>query len=656
MGVTLAAEHPTPDQLPDSLPARSFVDPRDLKAGHVVSDRNGYYDSQNIVAVGGGDGASPVLSVVLHHSENREGGPGLALFATRSTDRGRTWSALYPIESPERQSHDGYQLVQRLADGTERIFVFFGWNSGSHYPAGADPSLTPIKRTDMQLDEGYWFRVSDDAGETWGDRRYLVPVRRTRIDRDNPWGGSTMGMFLCDKPSVIDGSVYLAFQKTRDGAGETPGSEVFFLRSCDLLTVDDLDAAEWETLPVGDDGLRSPGGELSLGEEPHVLAVGTFHGRPGRLMSMWRSEVGRLAAAYSDDGGATWHEPFWLTYEGLPLGAGGMTELRNPRGSITPYRCRRPAPDGAGEFVMLFYNNARTDRLGYTGRRVYWLTVGRESPGGVIRWAQPEIALWWDGTGFEDRPDWNPDWAIVDGPGYPDWVEYDDGTLAFVESNKLAVRYHEVDRRLFHYLRHQHELSSMPTDGLVLDHVVSPDSPHEMAAPVLADLRTGGGFTMIVQIGAGVGGGSREVLVSALSTVTAALGEEPTDRRITKGYEIAVTAAGEVELFVTDGFDQTFRHLTTIGADGVNDGAVHVVAFIVDGGPKVVSVVVDELLDDGGEQAPQGWAFVPPGLGEIGGSRLRLQAAGRLTRFSLFDRALLTSEAIGAARSSSASG
>jgi hypothetical protein len=657
MGVTSVAEYLTPDRLATLLPARSFVDPRDLKAGSVVSDRNGYYDSQNIVAVGGRDGIPFVLSVVFHHSENREGGPGLALFATRSTDRGRTWSAPRLIDSPERQSHDGYQLVQHLADGTERIFVFYGWNLGSQYPVGADESLTPIRRTDMQLDEGYWFRVSDDRGETWGDRRYLIPVRRTRIDRDNPWGGSTMGMFLCDKPSVIDGSVYLAFQKTRDGAGETPGSEVFFLRSSNLLTVDDLDDAEWETLPVGDEGLRSPGGELALGEEPHVLAVGTVHGHPGRLMSVWRSEVGRLAAVYSDDGGATWGEPFWLTYEGLPLGAGGMRELRNPRGSITPYRRRRPAPAGAGEFVMLFYNNARTDRLGYTGRRVYWLTVGRESPGGVIRWSQPEIALWWDGTGFEDRPDWNPDWAIVDGPGYPDWVEYDDGTLAFVESNKLAIRYHEVDRRLLHYLGHQPELSMMPTDGLVLDHVATLDSPDEMEAPVLADLRAGGGFTLIVQIAGGArDGGSREVLVSALTTVTAALGEEPTDRRITKGYEIAVTDAGEVELFVTDGFEQTFRHVTTIGADGVNDGVMHVVAFVVDGGPKVVSVVVDEHLDDGGEQAPQGWAFVPSGLGEIGGSRVQLRRAGRLMRFSLYDRALLICEAIGAARSMSASG
>ncbi len=653
IGDPMAAEHRTPERLPQPLPAPSYVDPRDVKGGRTVSDRNGYYDSQNIVAVGGRNGTALVLSVVLHHSENREGGPGLQLFATRSLDRGRTWSALSPIDSPERQSHDGYQLVQRLADGTERIFVFYGWNSGSQYPIGADESLTPIRRTDMQLDEGYWFRVSDDGGGTWGDRRYLVPVRRTRIDRDNPWGGSTMGMFLCDKPSVIDGSVYIAFQKTRDGAGETPGSEVFFLRSSNLLAVDDLDDAEWETLPDGDEGLRSPGGGLSLGEEPHVLAVGTSHGHPGRLMSLWRSEVGRLAAAYSDDAGATWDEPFWLTYEGAPIGSGGMREMRNPRGSITPYRCRRASPAGTAEFVMLFYNNARTERLGYTGRRVYWLTVGRESPGGVIHWSQPEIALFWDGTGFEDRPDWNPDWAIVDGPGYPDWVEFDDGTLACVESNKLAVRYHEVDRRMLQYLRHQPELSSMPTDGLVLDHVASPDSPDslEMDAPVLADLRAGGGFTMIVQIAGRPPERDREVLVSALSTVTAALGEEPTDRRITKGYEIAITAAGEVELFVTDGFDQRFRHVTTIGRDGVNDGAMHVVTFVVDGGPKVVSVVVDEHLDDGGERAPQGWAFVPSGLGEIGGSRVRFRRAGRLVRFSLYERALLISEAIGASRS-----
>lgn len=626
------------DPLP---PVIGHLDPRDLKAGHMVSDRNGYYDSQNIVVVGGRGGEALVLSVVLHHSENREGGPGLELLATRSTDRGRTWSPLASIDSPDRQSHDGYQLVQRLPDGRERIFVLYGWNVGSRYPDGADPSLTELKRTDMQLDEGYWWRVSDDLGRTWGSQRHLIPVRRTGIDRDNPWGGATMGMFLCDTPSVIDGAVYSAFQKTRDGAGETPGSEVFFLRSSDLLTVEDPTQATWETLPLGDVGLQAPDGELALGEEPHVMAVGN---QPGRLFCLWRAETGRLAASYSGDGGETWDEPFWLTHEGLPIGAGGVQELRNPRGSITPFRCSTPAPDGSAEYVMLYYNNGRTERLGYVGRRVYWLTVGRSTTAGTITWSQPEIALYWDGTGFEDRPEWNPDWAIVDGPGYPDFAELPDGSLVFVESNKLAVRYHEVDPRVLTYLRRQPELALVPMEALVLDWKRS--DPHPSSGPVLPDLRARGGCTIVLHLHGPLLPGV--VLVSAMSTVTAALGEEPTDATVTKGYSVTVTDHGELELVITDGFGAELRHRTHVSVDrGLGDESAHLVAFIADGGPKVVSVVVDDRLDDGGD-SPQSWEFFPAGLGEVGGADLTIDptASGAVERFMIYDRALLTTEAI----------
>ena len=46
-----------------------------------------------------------------------------------------------------------------------------------------------------------------------------------------------MGAFCCDKPQVFDGMVYFAFQKTADGNGESYGSEVFFMRSKDLLNL-----------------------------------------------------------------------------------------------------------------------------------------------------------------------------------------------------------------------------------------------------------------------------------------------------------------------------------------------------------------------------------------------------------------------------------
>ena len=56
--------------------SRTDLDPRDMKAAYVVSDDNGYYDSQNIIYVWDPNAASRVLSCVLHHSRNHEGGRG----------------------------------------------------------------------------------------------------------------------------------------------------------------------------------------------------------------------------------------------------------------------------------------------------------------------------------------------------------------------------------------------------------------------------------------------------------------------------------------------------------------------------------------------------------------------------------------------------
>jgi hypothetical protein len=172
-------------------------------------------------------------------------------------------------------------------------------------------------------------------------------------------------------------------------------------------------------------------------------------------------------------------------------------------------------------------------------------------------------------------------------------------------------------------------------------------------APVLPDLRAGGGFTISVQFNASTAQRhASSTIISAFSNVTAALGEEPTDRRITKGYAVSVTESGEIELFITDGFVTSFRHATRIGvASGIWDGRDHTVSFTLDGGPNVATIVVDERLDDGGD-APQGWAFHPAELGEIAGSDLVIDPTfgGTLQRLMIFDRPLLTSESIATAR------
>ena len=106
---------------------------------------------------------------------------------------GKTWSSLRPVVQPEtqeeceyyrypfsntpaKQSHDGYQLLVG-----DRLFLFFGWNKGSQPPVGEK-----IPRTDMQLDDGFWMKWSDDFGANFGpdglNKAVCIPVRSTKIN------------------------------------------------------------------------------------------------------------------------------------------------------------------------------------------------------------------------------------------------------------------------------------------------------------------------------------------------------------------------------------------------------------------------------------------------------------------------------------------
>ena len=76
-----------------------------------------------------------------------------------------------------------------------------------------------------------------------------------------------------------------------------------------------------------------------------------------------------------------------------------------------------------------------------------------------------------------------------------------------------------------------------------------------------------------------------------------------------------------------------FRHY------GLSDGEAKI-GFILDGGPKVCSCVINKKLYN---SAPSGWRFLPREFGEIGGSQIRIKSE-RVSRLVVFDRALLTSE------------
>ena len=174
-------------------------------------------------------------------------------------------------------------------------------------------------------------------------------------------------------------------------------------------------------------GLQTDRG-LLLGEEPHVLQLSG-----SLLLCFWRTELGFLDSRYSNDYGDTWHDnsgiPQPLQYapsldtdkimakkvesekissnkkivqkvqgavernedliqdsveymigeEYKNLVKKNQLVLRNPRGAITPHRMVD------GHFALLFYNNGYTDKVGYVGRLVVWLTIGRLNNDNMIR-------------------------------------------------------------------------------------------------------------------------------------------------------------------------------------------------------------------------------------------------------------------------------
>jgi len=88
---------------------------------------------------------------------------------------------------------------------------------------------------------------------------------------------------------------------------------------------------------------------------------------------------------------------------------------------------------------------------------------------------------------------------------------------------------------------------------------------------------------------------------------------------------------------------------------GTHEGTLKIgmwqhVAFIVDGGPKLISVVVDGAFNDGGPVRDYGWGRFTPSLSDVNGEKEAKFAPaifGEIKTLRIYDRYLRTSEAVG---------
>jgi hypothetical protein len=593
-------------------------DARNIRTGWEIPTET-YADQPYVICTA--DGA---WLCVVTTGTGREGESGQYVVTRRSIDCGRTWSAPVALEPPG--GPEASYAVLLVAPGG-RVFCFYNHNTDNVREAIADDPPYPggvCRRVDSL---GHFvFRYSSDSGRTWSAERYDLPVREMEIDRRNPYGGRLRYFWNVGKPFIHDGAAYVSLHKVGGlGEGFFTRSEGVLLKSENLLSERDPGKVTWETLPDGDYGLRAPRGGGPIAEEQSYCVLGD-----GSFFSVYRTIDGYPACAYSRDGGHTWTEPQYLRYaDGRPL--------KHPRAANFAWRLQN------GKYLYWFHNHGgrfirehpQRRTMAYEDRNPVWLCGGVEvdtPEGRVLQWSQPEVVL------YDDDP-----YIRI---SYPDLIE-GGGRVYLTETQKDTARVHEVDAALLEGLWGQFAGGEVTLEGLLLALPVPGQAmPAQVGAPELPaftrrdreradygtlDLRQG--FTVEVDVRLNSLAAGQVVIDNCTASG--------------QGFCLRTTTRRTLEIVLNDGRTES-RWDCDPGA--LQEGTHHHVAVIVDGGPKVVTFVVDGALCDGGEYRQFGWGRFSPHLRDVSGAetlRVAPSLDGELSMVRLYGRALRTSEAIG---------
>jgi hypothetical protein len=466
----------------------------------------------------------------------------------------------------------------------------------------------------------YVFKFSDDHGRTWSAKRYDVPIREFECDRNNVYGGKLRFFWNVGRPLLLDDAAIMVIHKVGGfGDGFFTQSEGAFFKSKNILTERDPEKLVFETLPDGEIGLRTPPGGGRVSEEQSIVKLSD-----GSLYCVYRTVDGWPACAYSRDGGHTWTPPAYKAY------TPGGRRVKHPRAANFAWNCSN------GKFLYWFHNHGGRffqampagDR--YTDRNPAWLMAGveRDTPQGkVIHWSQPEILL------YDDDP--------YIRMSYPDLIE-DGGKFYITETQKNIGRVHEIPKPLLDGLFNQWDGRNVATNGLVLNLSAGKPMPKEAKMPTLPefnqrdmkradhggkDLRAGFSLDLWLQLESLKGG---QAILDSRDEAG-------------KGILVSTTTTGADRIILNDG-----RSECSWNSDKglLKPGTLHHVVITVDGGPKIITFVVDGLLCDGGEERQFGWGRFSPNL-RTPNSTGKLKIVPVVRALRIYNRALRTSEAVG---------
>jgi hypothetical protein len=566
------------------------ADPRNIREGMPIPTET-YADQPYIVKTD-----DKAWLVCITTGSGREGAAGQHVVTMRSTDQGKTWSKPVDVE-PSDGPEASYAVMLKAKSG--RVYVFYNHNTDNlRSVKGDNPPYKDglVKRVDSL---GHFvFKYSDDHGKSWSAQRYEIPQRAFEIDRKNVYGGKIKFFWTVGKAFAHKGAAYVPLHKVGGfGEGFFTSSEGVLLRSENLLTEQDPAKIRWVTWPEGEVGLRTPAGGGTVAEEQSFTELSD-----GSLFVVYRTIDGHSVYSYSRNSGRTWETPQYMRYADGRL-------MKHPRAANFVWRCNN------GKFLYWFHNHGgrfirehpQQRTIAYNDRNPVWLSGGVEADGPtgkVIRWSQPEIAL------YDDDP--------MIRMSYPDLVE-EDGRYWLTETQKSIARTHELDPKMLAGL--WGEAPKVESQAGELPLFLKRSTREDYATE---DLRTGVTIQLRFRLKEWKAG---ETLLTNLDAEG-------------KGFALRCLADGRLEFTMSDGRTEN----RSVSERVFQAGKEHQLSLIVDGGPKLILWVVDGKLLDGGEEKQFGWSRYNPNLQSIRGGKL--QAYDSVVKHHLLPRALRVAEAI----------
>ncbi len=552
-----------------------------------------------------------------------EGADGQHVAAMRSTDQGKSWANPVSVE-PGDKRENSYAVMLKANSG--RIFIFYNHNTGNVREIVSHNDRQPITRVDSL---GHFvFKYSDDHGKSWSNERYDIPFRIFQCDRDNVYGGKLCFFWNVGKPFTMNGTAYVSLIKVGQmGRGFFQQSEGVLLASDNLLTEKDAAKIRWETLPDGDIGLRTPPGGGHISEEQSFCPLSD-----GSIYCVYRSIDGYPVECYSRDGGHTWSTPRYKCF------ADGR-RMKHPRAANFTWRCEN------GNYLYWFHNHGgkvmrekpgNADGDAYDDRNPVWLSAGIEiaTPGGrEIAWSEPEIIL------YENDP--------FVRMSYPDLVE-ENGKYYLTETQKDIARVHKIPAEMLNSiwkalaisLRQLPGEESKPIEKCLLSLPIAGNNMPAIAEmPQLPWFRVRD-CSMLDYRGCDTGEGISIELMANLSSISTRQTLLNTFEN-NKGFCLETTGDGALQITISDGQTENCWRSDAILSQEKDQ---HIVINI-DGGPHIISFIIDGRFCDGGDTRQFGWGRFSPYLRHINSAK-NIQISPSVKSLQINGQILLTSEAV----------